>query len=258
MIMAIENTDLGSYNSLELKYFFKDSLSFQSLSEVPEKKSQICLLNQEVSFLYSTQLLAEENGEMALEHMRGKTYEPTKQNKILDMQLKDEVEHVRLLKKVVNKVGLDPHANAFAKGYMQILYSAQTLAEKVFVFQIMTESVSLAYLNWRLGKIQNSEINGIDHEILADEVRHLKMGKSVLQMCDPEEVRSVLTKDRRHELIREMSNMCANHFYVGIRKIIGNVGLGASFKKSTTDLDRIVARTILAETKTVSELIQGA
>lgn len=257
--MKFETHSLTSISnkSLDLVYNFNGSLASQCLTTIPSIEFQTKLLNQELSFLYSTQYLAEQYGEVALEHMRERTYQPTKQNKILDMQIKDELSHVQMLKTIVDKVGLDSAASEFADGYTRILYSAPTLAEKVFIFQIMTEAVSSAYLKWRLIKIQSSKANAIDQEIFNDEIRHLKMGRSILEMCDRDELKNILTADRRRELIREMSNMCSNHFLKGIKRIISEHNLADSFKICTTDLDKIVARTILSETKSAIEIIEG-
>jgi|GEM_PF-5550518 len=257
MLLDSENVANISNDSLDLIYSFDGSLSFQSLSTTPAKQIQEDLLSQELSFLYSTQYLAEQNGEVALEHMRERTYQPTKQNKILDMQIKDELTHVQMLKSIVDSVGLDTRASQFAEGYTRILYAAPTLAEKVFIFQIMTEAVSSAYLKWRLLKIQSTKANAIDQEIFNDEVRHLKMGRSLLEMCDQDELKNILTAERRRTLVREMSNMCSEHFFGGISRIISDHNLAENFKKCTTDLDKLVARTILFETKSASEIIEG-
>jgi hypothetical protein len=187
--------------------------------------------------------------------MRERTYQPTKQNKILDMQIKDELIHVDLLKKVVDRIGLDEDSTGFAKGYTQILYSATSLSEKVFIFQIMTEAVSASYLNWRLHKIKSAFANNIDQEIYNDEVRHLKMGRSLLEMCDQDELRNALTAIRRRELIREMSSMCSNHFFQGIQTIFKNHDLTSEFKHKMTDLDKMVAKTLLSETTAISKIL---
>jgi hypothetical protein len=236
---------------------FGESLSAQSLNIIPSAEVQDSLLKSELAFLYSTQFFAEDNGEVALEHMRERTYQPTKQNKILDMQIKDELVHVDLLKKVIDQIGLDETSTGFAKGYTEILYSAPSLSEKVFIFQIMTEAVSASYLNWRLHKIENKLANDVDQEIFSDELRHIKMGKSLLEMCDKDELKNILTPTRRRELIRVMSRMCSNHFLNGIQSILKDHGLIGEFKHKMTDLDKMVAKTLLHETNAVSKILDG-
>lgn len=247
-----------TFHDLGIQFPFSGSLSEQSLATVPDRECQESLVAAELRFLYSTQFLAESLGEPALEHVRERTYQPVRKNRILDMQIRDELRHAELLKGLVDQLGFDEQAGAFASGYTKILYSAPTLAEKVFIFQIMTEAVSSAYLQWRLAKIASAAANSIDREIYADEVRHLKMGRSLLQMCDPEELQQALTFERRKELVREMSRMCSRHFLDGIQRLIADHGLSDDFKHNVTDLDRVVARTILNETKSAAQVIEGA
>lgn len=232
---------------------FNESLSFQCLNIVPSPELQKSLAQAEVRFLYSTQFFAEVNGEAALEHLRTLTYRPTKQNKIIDMQIKDELVHVNLIKAVLDKTGEDESADGFAKGYIRILNSAETLSEKVFIFQIMTEAISSGYLCWRLKKINNKFANAIDKEIYNDEVRHLKMGKSLLQMCEADEIKNSLSFERRRVLIREMSTMCAIHFSENIKRILKAHDLESHFNIRVTDLDKTVAKVILCETKAISD-----
>jgi len=205
------------------------------------------LLAAELSFLYSTQYFAEANGEASLEGMRSMTYQPTKQDRILDCQIRDELEHTRLLKSIVETLGLDQQSDHFASGYVRILNSVETLAEKIFVFQIITEAVSAAYLQWRIQKINIAEFNSIDRQIYSDELRHLKMGNSLLGMCDPQEVGEHLDDDNRRRLVREMSRMCSHHFNSGIRRILAKEDIIIDLKSSPTDLDKLVAKTLLRE-----------
>jgi uncharacterized ferritin-like protein (DUF455 family) len=243
---------------LGMSYSFGDSLAFQNLTSTPCEDVQKRVLSQELSFIYSTQYLAEQNGEAALEHIREYTYKKSVQNKILDMQLKDEISHVQLLNPIVEYIGLDQSANQFAEGYSKILHSVGTLSEKIFVFQIMTEAVSTAYLKWRLKKVESIRANEVDEEILSDEIRHLKMGKSLLSMCDIEELKDSLNLNRRRALIREMKDMCTVHFSEGIAKIFKENKLENEFQRKITDLDQIVGRSILAETKAANAFIEGS
>lgn len=252
---AIKNNLINPLQSLDWGFSFENSLIKQCLSITPHIHN--VLAHQELSFLYSTQYLAENNGEMALEHIRGLTYQPSKQNKIIDMQIKDELSHTKLLKQIVDKIGFDSHASDFADGYTKILYSVTSLSEKIFVFQIMTEAISSAYLKWRLSKIRNNSLNKIDQEIFNDEVRHLKMGKSLLEMCDKDELKTFLTAEKRRCLIREMSRMCSTHFSKGIKKIVFSHNLEDKFIHNATDLDVAVAKAILTETKLAAEIIEG-
>lgn len=244
---------MSQFDYDEIIFPFNETLSFQCLNVIPPVETQKLLIKAELSFLYSTQFFAEINGEAALEHLKTLTYQPAKQNKILDMQIKDELSHVKLLERVVNKVGIDEPSAGFAKGYILLLHAAKSLAEKVFIFQIMTEAVSSAYLGWRLNKISSIFANSIDQQIYSDEIRHLKMGKSLLQMCESDELKYNLSAERRKILIRDMSSMCANHFSENIKRILKEHKLDNHFKIRVTDLDKLVAKTILSETKSISK-----
>lgn len=238
-------------STTEINYDFSKSLAFQNLSFIPSEEKQNSLIKQELQFLYGTHYYAEVNGEVALEHIRQYTYRPTIQNKILDMQMKDEARHAHLLNGVVSSIGLDEASTDFAQGYKNILFNANTLAEKVFIFQIMTEAVSAAYLQWRLQKVKSSSLNQIDQEIFEDEMRHLKMGKGLLEMCDPEDVALSLTADKKKTLIRKMSQMCAHHFSKGIQRILVENNIVDHYRPNPSDLDMMVARSILVESKAV-------
>lgn len=165
------------------------------------------LLQSEFRWHISQHYFAECKGEEIIEDLAKLTH-GKRERTLLKAQLTDEMRHVSLFKSVVDKIGLDERAQRFADGYAALVKSQRTLAEKVFTFQILTESVSSAYCEWRLRAFPESSFMKIDLEVGRDEVRHLAMGRSILNICDPDEQSAALTRERKRYLIRSINSIC--------------------------------------------------
>jgi hypothetical protein len=160
---------------------------------------------------FSQHFHAESRGEEVIENLLSLATKPV-QRKMLSAQLIDEQKHVRLFSDVVNKIGRIDTATEFADGYVQLVTKQKSLAEKIFCFQILTETVSAAFCTWRLGLGDGSEFRDVDREVLADEQRHLGMGRCLLSICDVDELEAILTPQRKLNLVREMANICTGVF----------------------------------------------
>jgi hypothetical protein len=163
---------------------------------------------------FSQHYHAESRGEEVIENLLSLATKPV-QRKMLSAQLIDEQKHVRLFSDVVNKIGRIDTATEFADGYVHLVTTQTSLAEKVFCFQILTETVSAAFCSWRLGmRLDSTFLNfaDVDREVLADEQRHLGMGRCLLSICDLDELESSLTPQRKLNLVRAMAEICKGVF----------------------------------------------
>ena len=83
---------------------------------------------------YSQHFHAEARGEEVIEHLLALCNKAS-QRKMLGAQLIDERRHVQLFRSVTDKVGLDPTADSFSKGYVNLIHAQKSLSEKIFCFQ---------------------------------------------------------------------------------------------------------------------------
>jgi hypothetical protein len=184
---------------------------------------------------YSQHFHAEARGEEVIEHLLSLCTKATQRN-MLGAQLLDERKHVQLFRTVTDKVGLDHSADSFSKGYVKLVQSQKSLSEKIFCFQILTESVSAAFCRWRLTQHQEPVFKNIDLEVLHDEERHMSMGHCLLSICDQDEKTSILTAERRKTLVRDMASICNN-------------SLALSDSNAAKTLTRIISKGLVAEAR---------
>ena len=229
---------------------------------LPEATSLISLAEFEMRWHYSQHFLAECMGERVIEDMRSVAYS-RRQHVILDSQLVDEKRHVARMAKGVNILGLIPEASPYAQGYARLVEEQDTFCEKILTFQILTEAVSSAYCQWRLETYRHDYLNEVDAEIKTDEDRHLAMGRSLLALCDPDEVQKVLNPNRIRELTRIMNGICDGAIHQAMpetaaRDLRLDEEQTESLHRRTSKLDITIARSIIRETKTVMRQIRDA
>lgn len=236
-------------NSLNPNYSLSVEMFGKSTSNSQVKR----LLQTETRWHYSTQYLSELRGEEILENILSYAHGPASRA-MLQTQLKDELLHTRMFKQIINALGLDARASRYADGYVDLVMSQSTLSEKVFVFQILTEAVSSGYCEWRKAAFAHPELNIVDHFVFNDEVRHLKMGHSLLQSCDPDEISGVLTRPRMKQLFRSMNSICK----VGIKDdlpaaLLQDAGVLPTQKAiKTSRLDQLISRSVMREFMTMA------
>ncbi len=206
------------------------------------------LLEAEARWHYSQHYLAECRGEEVIENILQSTTSH-RQRIILSAQLRDEVHHTQLFKKVVEKIGLDTRAGGYADAYANLVRKQRSLPEKIFVFQILTEAVSAGYCQWRLAAMDSDDFKLADDLVLEDEVRHLQMGKCMLAICDPDDIEMHLTTERKRQLVKEINEICVE--YVKKRMV---KSLMSGFDSSTqrlpvSSLDRSIIRMVAIESK---------
>jgi hypothetical protein len=202
-------------------------------------------LQSEYRWHISQHYFAECKGEEIIEDLAKLTY-GKRERTLLKTQLTDERRHVSLFKSVVEKIGLDDRAQRFANGYAALVKSQSTLAEKVFTFQILTESISSAYCEWRIGAFPQSSFVAIDLEVGRDEVRHLAMGRSMLNICDPDEQIAALTRDRKRNLIRSLNSICVETIHTDFVSFVFDEQPHFTLPKDTS-LSALVSRTLYKE-----------
>ena len=202
-------------------------------------------LQSEFRWHISQHYFAECKGEEIIEDLAKLTY-GKRERTLLKAQLTDERRHISLFKSVVDKIGLDERAQRFADGYATLVKSQTTLAEKVFTFQILTESVSSAYCEWRTRAFPQSSFVAIDLEVGRDEVRHLAMGRSILSICDPDEQSAALTKDRKRCLIRAINSICLEAIHTDFASFVFEDLPHITLQK-TNSLSALVSRTLYKE-----------
>jgi len=168
------------------------------------------LLEAEAKWHYSQHYLAESRGEEVIENILQFTTSH-RQRIILAAQLRDEVHHTQLFKKVVENIGLDPRAGGYADAYANLVRKQKSLPEKIFVFQILTEAVSAGYCQWRLNAMNGDDFKLADNLVLEDEIRHLQMGKCMLAICDPDDVATHLSTERKRQLVKEINEICVEY-----------------------------------------------
>jgi hypothetical protein len=212
-----------------------------------------CILSTESRWHYSQHFFAESKGEEVIEDLLRISSGP-KQKALLGAQLKDEKVHTELFKQLTNQIGLDSRATGYADGYSQLVLSQNSLSEKVFVFQIMTEAASAAYCEWRMLAFSDSESTNVDNRVRNDEIRHLDMGHTMLKICDRDEIKKSLTRERRAALIREMNEICLNVAKRGLLQAAAEDSGSEAIMKSTL-LDRMVSRSILTHARKVEDLL---
>ena len=206
------------------------------------------LRTDEIRWHYSQHFLAEKNGENVIEDMLLLATNE-KQRSILHSQLRDEKMHAALFARQIDRIGLDERANRYADGYEFLVKEQKTFSEKVFVFQILTEAISAGYCDWRIDHISDSKLNELDQYVAADERRHLKMGKALLEMCESEEIEKVLTRKKQTDLIRAMNDLCGRTVRVDMfsKLLDGDEIDQSNFKTEHTSLDRYVSRAVIQE-----------
>ncbi len=229
------------------------SLLTQFLEPEASPKRIAGLIDHEVRWHYSQHLAAECKGEEIIEDMLSLANDKRKRA-LLNAQLQDEKRHVDLFQAEVDRIGYDDRATTYANGYSDLVLSLNSLAEKAFVFQILTESISAAYCAWRLTAITDRALNALDHEVELDERRHLLMGKTLMTICDPDEVASCLTSTKKKSLIRKMNNICiqANRKDFSY-SILGDLGILA-VELGPTELDSLIARAVISEARNLDSV----
>jgi len=187
---------------------------------------------------YSQHFHAESRGEEVIEDLLTLCTRPT-QRKMLSAQVKDEQRHVALYRSITDRVGLDTTADGFARGYVDLVKRQSTLSEKIFCFQILTETVSAAFCEWRLSQPQDLPFRVLDLEVLADEQRHLKMGHCLLSICERDELEGSLDPERRRILLHSMATIC-------------NTTLNRGSSVAAANLARRISRNLIREVKQAS------
>jgi ribonucleotide reductase beta subunit family protein with ferritin-like domain len=193
---------------------------------------------------FSNHYYSETRGEEVLEDILALVHTPHLRA-MIQTQLKDEVRHVQLYRSVVDRIGLNSSAQDYGDDYAKLVKSQKTLSEKVFTFQILTEAVSSGYCQWRLAHTSDPQSRAVDSIVLQDEFRHLKMGHSVLKACDPDELESVLTQERRRQLQREMNKIC-----------LKSTGSAPSESKLQSTLNRTIANSVFGEMNTIHSYLK--
>lgn len=206
---------------------------------------------------YSNHYFAELRGEEVLEDILALVEGPAARA-ILTSQLKDEVEHCKIYKRIVDKIGLNGDSAGYSYAYSTFVKSKKTLPEKVFAFQILTEAVSSGYCAWRLNRFSDPLLNNADEIVLKDERRHLKMGHSIIKACDPEAVSIHLNISRVRELQREMNQICFNSSQVDMMNYFKKVSNTENMYLDVKTLNVSIARAIISEVRVFNSTTTGA
>lgn len=214
----------------------------------------IRLREAELRWHYSQHYYAEDFGEELLEEMI--TLAPThKLKNLLEIQLRDEMNHARLYRDIADTLGLDDRAKQFGQDYSSLVKSQKTFCEKVFVFQMLTEAVAFGYVSWRLNAVTEARCNSADQIVFQDEGRHLKMAQPLLKATSPEELLVTLPAARRKALVREMIDISKRSMKADILStIIPEIAGDISSRPVTTSLDRACARSVLLQGKEYDDL----
>ncbi len=223
------------------------------LDSVSDTTQQTCILKDEARWHYSVHFHAESKGEEVIENLLALAG-AKKQRALLGAQLHDEAEHTSLFKQITDKIGLDTRASLYANSYSELVMSQKSLAEKVFVFQIITEAASAAYCEWRLEAMQESPFACHDIAVRDDEKRHLLMGHSMLRICDPDEIQEKLPRARRIELLKAMNQVCRS---VGHHEIHSALIGGEPRIAKPSTLDKMITRSVLLESRAVDRLLDS-
>ena len=129
------------------------------------------------------------------------------------------------------------------------------MAEKVFAFQILTESVSAAYCEWRLAAFPESEFTGADSAVAFDEKRHLSMGRSMLAICDKDEASTLLTTERKRALVREINAICFEALITDMAVGVYGTIEGAKIP-AFNSLNCLISKTVLKESGVSKGVLQ--
>lgn len=234
----------------------QDNLLLGQLGLDLSTHQQMQLRDQETRWHYSQHFLAEKQGEAVIEDMLLLATHK-RQRALLSSQLVDEKHHTHIFSAQVDRIGLEPRAHRYADGYAKLVKDQKTFTEKVFVFQILTEAISAAYCQWRLNHIHDSDLNKIDIEVGTDEKRHLVMGKTLLSICDPDELGEVLTPRRQQELIKEMNQLCEKAVRLDMIESLATPYLKDNQPLSCgpTHLDKDIARAVLQEYRKLKQTL---
>ena len=208
-------------------------------------ESNVVIPNDFSKWSYSQHYFAENCGEEVIEHILQYSSGARARN-ILGAQLLDEVKHVKYYNKIIQTVGLDPNAKAFADGYVSLIYQQDSLCEKIFCFQILTEAISAALCQWRLDNLNDKRFFHLDAEVLADEEKHLKMGECLLNICDRDELNIKLSPQRQRTLVKEMNYICQRAFMTSPNQ---------DEKKWINAMNRGVAKGLLTEARNIGKSI---
>jgi hypothetical protein len=209
---------------------------------------------REARWNYSQHYFAELRGEEVLEHIRvvanGK-----RARAILDAQIADEKNHAEIYRGISSRLGLASEAVGYSEAYSQYVMNLRTLPEKVFAFQVLTESTAHAYISWRLAAVRDRELNAVDRAVLADEARHLDMASALLRICQPDEIEEYLTPQTRAKLTRDVLTFGLDSFRASVKFCLGDLPSPLSWTEPT-DLERLVTRTVIAEARRQTNLLQ--
>jgi hypothetical protein len=227
--------------SLEFKKMLTDDFHSGELTKVR---------NEEVRWHYSMHYFVEKAGEEIIESIK-QSCDTKRVHSILNSQLMDEVKHVSLLDKVINKIGLDDRTKIFTDKYLELLNREGKFSSKVFIFNILTEALSLTYCDWRIKNIKSTMLNSVDYEIYLDEEKHILMGESLLKKCDKDQVEEELSPLRRKKLIKELNSLC--HTYSK------NLMLRTIVNKETnlkSEMDKSLLFNIMRQNKIIDSVVE--
>lgn len=214
---------------------------------------QIC--KWEIRWNYSQHYFAEQRGEEVIEDIL-RLASGRRARALLDAQLADEKRHAETYFGIANRLGFMSESKRFSEKYSQLVLSMPSLPEKIFVFQVLTESVAHAFISWRLSAIEDFDLNNADRVVLSDEVRHLDMASALLKICAPEEINEYLSESRRNHLIRQILGVTKNCFRDSIYYCFDQLNIELDHKKvPTTILDSLAARTVLKEANRQASLL---
>jgi hypothetical protein len=197
-----------------------------------------------VQWSYNQHFFAEQAGEQVIEHMLSLIPNGPGRN-ILDTQLRDELKHTALYRKILDRIGRDERANEFSQRYVKLIFDQSSLPEKIFCFQILTEAVSAGLCDWRLLNIKDPYFLAVDNEVKLDEIRHLKMGKCLLDICDRDQTLEQLTGSRQHELLKSMNEICRSTF--------GSYGNDESTSPLMQDMNRSITKCLVREYREINK-----
>jgi hypothetical protein len=228
--------------------------AFQLL--IANSSSEQSLIQDEIRWHYSQHFLAELKGEEVIESML-QSAASKKQKALLGSQLVDEKRHAALFQNQIDRIGLDSRASRYAEGYCSLVLAQNTFAEKVFSFQILTEVISASYCQWRLDNIKDVSLNEVDHAVAVDEKRHLVMGKTLLNICDQDEIQINLTEERQKELIKSMNSLCEKTVRRDMFEALSNLRgeMKDQVLSRPTSLDRYIAKSVIHEYRDIRENI---
>lgn len=229
---------------------FSDSVIAQYCSRLVSPEVLRKLYADEIRWHYSVHYYAETTGEEILENFLSLISEDRIRT-IMHMQMRDEIQHVELFRNSLASIGIDDRATYYGQAMRDFVINLPTLSEKVFAFQIVIESISAAFCEWRKLFLDVPGLRDVDHQVLQDEKRHLKMGHCLLEACDSEEWQIVLTPQKQRTIIRTINEICRTTINDHLVDALAPPDIKPMITLKKTHLDSFVAKHLLAETSKV-------